>query len=541
MGFGSFSRQVGTGAFTGFLSRYGGAKIFSKLALSAGPQGAILGASLFALAYILAPRKEPDRPDLFESQYPKTPGEVLRRDVFGHTRTGGWRYFYHTDEKQLSLTSVWVIGDGPMEGIDRIKINDRDILFSSTVRDGKATIKSPGYDGLLEVWVRAAADGTVDPVLSKLESWQGNLDGISYAVIKMTQPASREDNVDDNRWNTSFPTMEFETFGSRIDEGDSKVFTENPLRLAREYLAKHNIALSYDQDDVDYCDQQVGGGDNTTVSSIFSVSPASYSEIDWVGNSGFTKLGDNRYGFDVVNAAGRSPNTKIPTSIISFNENYNGRLLLFDYSFSTNAGVRTDTFKVFSGLEDGESVADHTLLLNHGGNILNLDFNDATEADGSLVWTFVGNKSYNNFNTWIQAALPRLSSTIDVFMGIVNSNAARIDYTAHTITETVSGSSPRYCFSTTILSDENPLEVIPSFERAMNGRIVLLPDGTARGYAGRVRQSVAVINESDCIGSPVYHVLPSPKEYFNRVSASIRVWPLYIPQDITLTDETTPN
>ena len=93
--------------------------------------------SLFALSYFLRPKVEKDRADLFESQYPKTPGEVIRRDVLGHIRTGGWRYYYHTDEKNLSLVSVWIVGDGPMEGVSRIKINDRDIclrILFKTVR-----------------------------------------------------------------------------------------------------------------------------------------------------------------------------------------------------------------------------------------------------------------------------------------------------------------------------------------------------------------------------------------------------------------------
>ena len=255
----------------------------------------------------------------------------------------------------------------------------------------------------------------------------------------------------------------------------------------------------------------------------------------------FTQIEANRYGFDPTIPAGRAPNTRVPTSIVAHSPNYSGRMLLFDYSFTENAGERTDVFKVFTGLESGQSISDRMLLLNHGGDILNLDFDDAVEMNGSLVWTFIDDSDYDNFNSWITTALPSLSSIIQVFMGIVDSDATNIDFSDHTITQVFSGNEPRYRFGGTILSDENPLEVISAFERAMNGRVVLLADGTARGYVGRVRQATAILSENDCVGSPVYHVLSSPKEYFNVATASIRVWPLYISKDVTLSDETTPN
>ena len=77
------------------------------------------------------------------------------------------------------------------------------------------------------------------------------------------------------------------TFGRRIEENMSEVFTENPLRLARWYLAQYNIDLQYDLDDEAYCDESVGGGNNTVVSSVFSVDTASYPSVDWIGNASF--------------------------------------------------------------------------------------------------------------------------------------------------------------------------------------------------------------------------------------------------------------
>lgn len=532
MGFGDFVRGVGTGAATGFLSRYGGAKVFSKLALGAGPQGAILGASLFALSYFLRPKNEEDRPDLFESEYPNTISEVLRRDVLGHIRTGGIRYYYYTDESNLSLTSVWIVGDGPMEGVNRIKINDKDILFSSVVRDGKATISSPGYGGLLDVWVRFAADGVVNSEVSSLPNWNGNLDGISYVVIKQTQPAASSNEVD-SRWNTGFPTVEFEVRGRRIREGVNTLYTENPLRLARWFFKQYDIEFTYDPADEAYCDAVVGGDNSTIVSSVFAIDVNSYDEVYWVGNSSLTKISNTRYGFDASLPAGRQPNSVIPASVIQYSSGYSGRVMLFDYE--RNGAV--DTVRLFTGLDSDVAVSGKTLLVNYSGNILNLDFEDAVLTDGSLVWTFTNDV----FHTWITTALPNLSSVINVFMAIVDTGDASIDYDTHVIATTHSGDEPRYRFGSTVLSSETPLDLIPAFERAINGRIVLLPDGTARGFVGRIKDAVAVIQENQCIGSPVYHVLPSPKEYFNRATASIRVWPLYVSKDVTLSDNTTPN
>ena len=517
MGIGKFLLGLIGAGGAGAATRFATSKLATVGFLGGPAGGAIIGAGLFAASYFLRANREEDKPDLWEPQTPNNSGNLWRRIILGEARTGGINVDFTIDRENRSLKTVWVLGDGEYDALVGMEINGQEIKFESPVQNGQAIISDPvPYMERMNVWAHFTGSGEYDTFRNDY-----SLPGIAYIVIEQTQP---EDASEDFWERDDIPNVRFRVRGQKING----VFSSNPVVCAKWWLEHNGIEATAYPGAEAYCDEVLASAVIPRVpGSVFDSESFRVSdEIFWQGSAEFYNLSGDPISSQLFGGGGIVP--AIPAELLAGTS---------DESFSY---VRVSVNGLYIRLLDTSGRAQLLLDANKALIIRRVGTDYAvTLSLDTARRTSAGQYDFSLTQQQREDVFPTQDNPYNVEFAIVNIGANSTFDSGNLTVDIVGDISHlevrRYRFGAVIESNENLHQVIGVFERAMNGRITLNPDGTATIYAGQAIATTATINKNDAIGEPILEIISNPGQFFNEITATARVEPYWDANEIKKT------
>ena len=227
----------------------------------------------------------------------------------------------------------------------------------------------------------------------------------------------------------------------------------------------------------------------------------------------------------------------------------NGQQIAFDNPFREGLGNISspsnyaDRLKVWARLSgDGKSNNEFRTNYTLGEGVAYIVVEQSQPKEGDVFWerNDIPDVRFRVLGSRVNNTFTRNPATLAKWWlesrGIPTTIApGTVEYCDELVATSGGRPEPRFRLSAVIEANEEIPEVIEVFERSMNGRIVLNPDGTATIHAGRAIATSATINKNDAIGEPVLQVITAPGDFFNEVTATTRVEPLWRPVEIKKT------
>ena len=193
--------------------------------------------------------------------------------IYGFRRVGGRIIFAETNgDSNRYLYVIYVIAEGEIEGIKKIKIDDNDLPTPTDKYAFNQVLEPPSgeYKGRLQFQLFAGTESQSQSILANESASWGNevrkLPGVAYAVMRFEwRKAETQEEADANPYRGGIPLPTFDVLGKKVYNvinhagglnlasdysGLSKAYSYNPINCLLDYMMNPRYGAGMDKTEI---------------------------------------------------------------------------------------------------------------------------------------------------------------------------------------------------------------------------------------------------------------------------------------------------